>query len=251
MRNVNDATEPPNNAPADEKSSGTFGQKLSDKLSNAAGRWTGLKDRVFSGAVLAVAALAVIWMGGWLFTAIIIAAGLQMLREWDGLTAQEEGKRWKLMGIAYVAIPCACMIWLRHMGAFPVLFVVLIVSATDIGAYFSGREIGGPKLAPAISPGKTWAGLCGGIIAAAIIATLCSGLASFPTSAPGAFLLGGLLAIVAQGGDLFESWLKRRAGVKDSSDLIPGHGGLLDRVDGLVAALPAYSLLFWVSGFMA
>jgi phosphatidate cytidylyltransferase len=211
-------------------------------------RWSGLKDRVVSGSIMAVVALALILLGGWVFTAAIIIAGLQMMREWDGLTTRETNIRWRLSGIAYATIPCACMIWLRESGSAPVLFVILVVAATDIGAYFTGREIGGPKLAPTISPGKTWSGLGGGMIAAALVATICSSFSPYPSSAPVAFILGGTLAAIAQGGDLFESWLKRRVGVKDSSNLIPGHGGLLDRVDGLVAALPVYTLLFWIAG---
>lgn len=254
---MNDATEQPNN-PQSEKLTdklasitGTLGETISDKLGTTlGGRWAGLKDRTLYGTGLAVVALIVIWAGGWVFSALVIAAGLQMLREWDALT-EEEDKRWKLYGLAYVAVPCACMVWLRHIGASPVLFVLLVVAATDIGAYFTGREIGGPKLAPSISPGKTWAGLGGGALAAAIVATICSGIAPFPESAPSAFALGILLALVSQGGDLFESWLKRRADVKDSGDLIPGHGGLLDRVDGLTTALPVYTLLFWGAGFFS
>jgi phosphatidate cytidylyltransferase len=210
-------------------------------------RWAGLKDRVVSGAILAIVAICVVSVGGLLFNIIAIAAALQMLREWDSLTLNEN-RRWKLSGVLYCAIPCACLIWLRDNGATPVLFVILVVCATDIGAYFTGREIGGPKLAPALSPSKTWAGLGGGMVAAALVATICSSFAPYPASAPVAFVLGGILAALSQGGDLFESWLKRRAGVKDSGNLIPGHGGLLDRVDGLVAAIPVYALLFWIAG---
>lgn len=257
MPNVSAATEPPNNEPEDkpetqESSAKKLARNLTDKLSGTlGGRWSGLKDRAMSGGAMAMAAFVLIGIGGWLFTVAVLVAALQMLREWETLVEKEEDRRWKLAGFAYAAIPCACIIWLRHVGASPVLFVVLVVVATDIGAYFSGREIGGPKLAPGISPGKTWAGLGGGVIAAAIVATICSGIASFPASAPTAFMLGALLAVVSQGGDLFESWLKRRAGVKDSGNLIPGHGGLLDRVDGLTTALPVYTLLFWIAGLLA
>jgi phosphatidate cytidylyltransferase len=226
-QNVSVAMEQPNNAPSS--------------------RWTGLKERVVSAVALGAIAIFVIGIGGWLFMAFVIAAAMQMMREWEGLTANENS-RWKLAGFAYAAIPCASLIWLREYGAAPVFFIILVVCATDIGAYFTGREIGGPKLAPSISPGKTWAGLGGGILAAALTSTICTGFAPYPSSAPVAFVLGGILAVVAQGGDLLESWLKRRVNVKDSSNLIPGHGGLLDRVDGLVAAIPVYMLLFWVTG---
>ncbi len=129
-----------------------------------------------------------------------------------------------------------------------VLFALLVVWATDIGAYFAGRRIGGAKLAPAISPNKTWAGLGGGIVAAAIAGGACSTFTPYPPSLIAGMDVGIALAIIAQGGDLFESWLKRRVGAKDSGALIPGHGGLLDRIDGLTFTLPVFALLVYLSG---
>ena len=131
--------------------------------------------------------------------------------------------------------------------------LLLMVAAVDVGAYFAGRTIGGPKIAPKISPSKTWAGLAGGIVAAsaAHAAVMPWTDPDFPTLSPGAIagfsLLGGaLVAVIAQFGDFFESRMKRKAGVKDSGSLIPGHGGLFDRVDGLVAVLFVVGLLTWV-----
>lgn len=243
---MTDAMEPQNNKPDPviPESMIVGEQSLSQ-------RWACLKDRAISGAIMSIVAIAVILIGGWLFTAVILLAAIQMIREWDGLTTRDNSLIWRVAGIAYAAIPCTCMIWLRDFGAAPVLFVILVVAATDIGAYFTGREIGGPKLAPSISPGKTWAGLGGGMVAAALVATICSSFTPYPASFPVAFILGGTLAAISQGGDLFESWLKRRVGVKDSSNLIPGHGGLLDRVDGLVSATPVYALLFWIAGTLS
>jgi phosphatidate cytidylyltransferase len=126
------------------------------------------------------------------------------------------------------------------------VWLLLVVWTTDIGAYFAGRSIGGPKLAPRISPGKTWAGLVGGMAAAGLVGGLLTALAG-----AGFWLaagLGALLAAVAQAGDLFESRLKRHAGVKDSGHLIPGHGGLLDRIDGLVFAAPTFALVVALMG---
>jgi phosphatidate cytidylyltransferase len=122
------------------------------------------------------------------------------------------------------------------------LFVIGLVIAVDIGAYFAGRSIGGPKIAPRISPNKTWAGLFGGIVAATIVIALV--MSQLVAKGP-AFLqallyaapIGAGIAVVAQAGDFLESWMKRRAGVKDSGKLIPGHGGLLDRLDGHLAVL--------------
>ena len=152
-----------------------------------------------------------------------------------------------LAGAAYIFGAAAAL------AAFPSDLLVLAVGAvicTDTGAYFTGRAIGGPKIAPSISPSKTWAGLAGGMaasalwvaLAAALIITAMSGLEGRGSVALGpagdnivlAALGGALLALIAQCGDFFESWLKRKAGVKDSSSLIPGHGGVFDRTDGLV-----------------
>jgi phosphatidate cytidylyltransferase len=117
-----------------------------------------------------------------------------------------------------------------------VIWLLLVIWATDIGAYFAGRSIGGPKLAPRISPKKTWAGLFGGMVAAAAVAGLAGiWLDDFKPSLWN-LLLAMVLAVVSQIGDLLESHLKRRYDAKDSSNLIPGHGGVLDRTDGLMAA---------------
>ena len=131
--------------------------------------------------------------------------------------------------------------------AIAAIWILLVVWASDIGAYAAGRLIGGPKLAPRISPNKTWAGLIGGVLAAAV--TSASFVATLDGADPGpASLLGGALAIVAQAGDLVESWVKRRFGVKDTGTLIPGHGGLLDRVDALLAVILVGACIAAVDG---
>lgn len=150
-------------------------------------------------------------------------------------------------GVLYVALPVLAMVWLRNGpagGLFHMLWLLFVVWATDICAYFAGRSIGGPKLAPRISPGKTWAGLGGGMLGAALVGGAGTALtgAGFWRGA----VLAMCLAVVAQLGDLFESRLKRLAEVKDSGHLIPGHGGLLDRVDGLAFAAPVYVALVWL-----
>ncbi len=146
-------------------------------------------------------------------------------------------------GPIYIGIPCFALLHLRQVYGFDVtLWCFAMVWATDIGGYAFGRSIGGPKLAPYISPNKTWAGLLGGMICAAMIGA--TGLMTdyfanvMPLPAFALVLLGAGLAVIAQAGDLFESAIKRRAGVKDSSNLIPGHGGVLDRVDGVLTAAP-------------
>lgn len=129
-----------------------------------------------------------------------------------------------------------------------VVYPVLIVVATDVGAYFSGRGIGGPKIAPAISPSKTWAGLGGGMLAAGLFLAGTfiwnTGDWSLRPMLVIAFAIGAALAVLAQMGDFFESWLKRKADMKDSSNLIPGHGGVFDRVDGLLPVAIASGLLW-------
>jgi len=135
-------------------------------------------------------------------------------------------------GLLYVALPTIALVYVRDQhGVMLTLWVLAVVWATDIGAYFAGRAIGGAKLAPRLSPNKTWAGLIGGMLAAAIVGAAIMFAAHLSMRL---LPLGGVMAIVAQMGDLFESWLKRRAGVKDSGHILPGHGGALDRLDGLV-----------------
>lgn len=210
--------------------------------------FAGLKTRAFSALVLAVMVLSALALGGVFFIALVMLVALQMIREWDRLTINENIV-WRLAGLVYVAVPCACLVWLRSEpeGGVLVLTILFIVWATDIGAYFAGRMIGGPKLAPAISPNKTWAGLGGGVVAAAIITAIATSFAPFPTRVSDGLLIGGALAVLGQAGDLFESWLKRRAGVKDSGNLIPGHGGLLDRVDGLILTVPVFTWMLWLA----
>jgi len=155
------------------------------------------------------------------------------------------GRRWLGAGVPYIGIGCIALIGLRgdgEAGLGNVLFLVAIVWASDIGAYIAGRLLGGPKLAPRVSPSKTWAGAAGGLGAAALAGALVAE-AFAPAPLAGVVLVACALGVASQAGDLLESWIKRRCQVKDSSHLIPGHGGLLDRVDGLLAAAPVAALL--------
>lgn len=150
-------------------------------------------------------------------------------------------------GLLYVGLPVLALIWLRtspHGGLGHVLWLLFVVWATDICAYFAGRSIGGPKLAPRISPGKTWSGLGGGMLGAGVVGGVGTLAADVGFWLGAAFAM--VLAVVAQIGDLFESRLKRLAEVKDSGHLIPGHGGLLDRIDGLVFAAPVFVAVVWL-----
>jgi phosphatidate cytidylyltransferase len=206
--------------------------------------------------MVAIAGLA-LWLGGvvWLVFAGLIACGV--LWEWNrlaqALTPSVLGRTaWMMGGMIYVGFATAVLLALRHQGIAPVLLPVLAVIATDIFAYFTGRSIGGPKIAPRISPSKTWSGLVGGMLGAGLICFALArfGIVTLQPGLPAAIGLGAMIAVVAQAGDFFESWMKRRAGVKDSSALIPGHGGLFDRVDGLLAVLfvggVVQFIAFWI-----
>ena len=151
-------------------------------------------------------------------------------------------------GVAWFGLPVIALVWLRATqgGLGGVLLVLLVVWGSDIGAYLAGRWIGGPRLAPAISPAKSWAGAAGGLLLAIAVAVAL--VASLGGAAGAAAVVAGVLSVLAQGGDLLESWVKRRAGVKDSGRLIPGHGGLLDRLDGVLTAAPAAAALAWIFG---
>src|SRR5262245_26046579 len=157
---------------------------------------------------------------------------------------------WLAAGPLYIGLPAVALIWLRGhevAGERMILWLMLTVWATDIGAFFAGRLIGGPKLAPRISPNKTWAGLAGGVGAAALVGAAFAALDGLAPVGATLALAGASLALVAQAGDFAESAVKRRFGAKDASALIPGHGGLFDRVDGLIAAAGALALFEWAS----
>jgi phosphatidate cytidylyltransferase len=152
---------------------------------------------------------------------------------------------WKAAGVFYAGLPCLALLLLRNdpaHGLVAVIWCFAIVWAADILAYFAGRLIGGPKLAPSISPKKTWAGLGGAVAGAALASWAVAHLAGLSGVLPLAALAAGL-AVVEQAGDLFESSLKRAHGVKDSGRLIPGHGGMLDRIDGLIAVVIVAALI--------
>jgi phosphatidate cytidylyltransferase len=205
-----------------------------------------------SGLVLVVVVLAAV------IAAAVVATGIGIGLSVAGAAAvfiiagreRHALPTWLASGALWIALPCVLLLWLAHRdgsGPATLLWLLAIVWATDIGAYGFGSQLGGPRLAPRWSPRKTWAGLLGGIFCAALVgwatARLLGGSAVLPL-----VMLSAGLAIVGQFGDLAESAAKRRFGVKDSSDLIPGHGGLLDRLDGLLAVIPAVALVTAVRG---
>ncbi len=203
--------------------------------------WTDLPARALSAAVLVPVALACLWAGGWAWMLLTALAAFGMAAEWLLLCRRRPSAPLLWVGIAYILVAAAALAWLRAGGWGSVLFVLLVVWATDIGAYLVGRFVGGPRLAPRISPGKTWSGAAGGLASALAVGL---GVALLASGALGqALAVAAGLSIAAQVGDLLESGMKRHFGVKDSGRLIPGHGGLLDRLDGLLAAAPVAALL--------
>jgi phosphatidate cytidylyltransferase len=203
-----------------------------------------LAKRSMVGAVLVGVALGAAALGGYVFAGLVALAACVMFYEWRRIVAGW-GFGWQVAGFVYALLPALALLWIRErspVGLELLLWVFITTWAVDIGAYFAGRGIGGPKLAPAISPNKTWSGLIGGMLTASVFGGLWAALLELPTVL---LFLAAPFALAAQGGDLFESWLKRRAGVKDSGKWLPGHGGALDRLDGLVvvATLTAAAMM--------
>ena len=212
-----------------------------------------LAKRTVVGIILILGALAMAFQGGMLFAVAVALVATVMYVEWTRLV-KGWGFAWKLFGFFYCLLPALALLWIRdHAGAqgigsgFDLLvWVFVVVWSTDIGAFFAGRAIGGPRLAPAISPNKTISGLIGGAISATLLGSAWVTFTHLPAIL---FWLAPPFAVMAQVGDLFESGLKRRAGVKDSGTWLPGHGGLLDWLDGMipVAVLTAaLMLLGWL-----
>ncbi len=193
-------------------------------------------DTVTIVQVLAVLAAAL--LTGWGMAAMGVAAVAVGAIAVAALLFGTGQSRLAALGVAYCGLPLVALGWLREdqpLGLLAVTFILAAVVMTDTAAYFSGRLIGGPKLWPAVSPKKTWAGLIGGISAAAVAGLVFPAVTGSGSALWLAFL-GLVLGLVAQAGDLAESALKRHFGLKDASDLIPGHGGFMDRMDGIVTA---------------
>lgn len=259
-------------------------------------RWSDLRLRVLSAAILAPLALGCIWLGGVAFAGLVGLITVGLAHEWLAMcrwprsavslltfaslpaavafvatneawaaplvlavataaaVAQAKGFSFDkplAFGIPYLGLGAIALVWLRQApdtGRTNVGVLLFVVWASDIGAYVVGRAIGGRRLAPSISPGKTVSGAFGGLAAAVAVGFAAAFLNGVPGIPWRGMAVAGVLGCVCQAGDLFESLLKRHFGVKDSGRLIPGHGGLLDRVDALIAAAPVAGLLALLLG---
>ncbi len=225
-----------------------------------------LRVRLLSAIVMVAVAGTALALERWPLRIFVLLVAAGLVYEIYGLVRRFDlptGGRtlWMAGGIIYVGTACASLIAMPGTLRW---LIILMVIATDTGAYFAGRRFGGRKIAPRISPSKTWAGLYGGMAGAALVMIgalfiIASALSAWNGSGPsaigliagrplallGAIAIGCAVAVLAQAGDFLESWMKRRAGVKDSGALIPGHGGLFDRVDGLLPVAIAAGLMLW------
>ena len=209
--------------------------------------------RILSALVMAPVAIAAIWLGSGYFLALVIIVGIAAAFEWYRLISDEgiEGVNtlWLLLGFVYIGVACLVLVWLRNIepqGFQIILWFFVVIWTTDIRAYFSGKAIGGPKLAPGISPNKTWAGFFGGLVLAIVSSVILMNLADSSMFTFGLSMVIAaciVLSIVGQFGDLLESSVKRKLGVKDSGSLIPGHGGVLDRIDAILLAAPVAGII--------
>ncbi len=216
-----------------------------------------LKARIRGGAIFGSVVLGALYLGGIFFCFLMGVATAKGVSEWTNMVKNDEdyGTELMFLGACYIVISCGAMIWLRLAtphGLYNMLTLLLIVWASDISAYFSGRAIGGPKLAPKVSPKKTWAGFIGSSVGAGLVAgglALPATLATFHVETVGHLspymyaLLGGALGMCGQAGDLLISFFKRRYGIKDTGTLIPGHGGLLDRIDALLLVALIFAVI--------
>lgn len=254
-------------------------------IAAATGPWRDLRLRLGTALVAGPLVLGCIWLGGVWFDALIALAVVGLSWEWvrmcgadwrapalavlaatalaafgfpglglalllpaGALAWTSPHRRFVASGILYLGLAGVALVALRQdpAGRANLIFLIFIVWASDSAAYVVGRAVGGAKLWPAVSPGKTWSGAVGGLAGAMVVGAMASAFA--PGSWAHGALLGGVLGVLAQAGDLLESGIKRRFDVKDSSQLLPGHGGLLDRLDGLLAAAPAAAGWGWFLG---
>lgn len=207
-----------------------------------------LRKRIASSLILIPLAIYAIFFSTNLFIVLAIAITILMTMEWQEIIRPaEDYKKWQIIGVFYILIPVYSVIKIRLLdgeqnGEQILLWMFAIIWSTDIMAFFIGKSFGGPKIAPHISPNKTWSGAVGGLITSAIIGVI-SASVLFKGSIVFFIAISVILSIIEQISDLIESKIKRTFGVKDSGSIIPGHGGVLDRLDGMILVAPAVLLL--------
>jgi phosphatidate cytidylyltransferase len=216
-------------------------------------RWSELKLRTASALLVGSAVLFITWYDPISFCTMLLVAFYLLIKEWRALTAHRN-KGFLYFGVAYLGAGVFSLAFMHIYFGWAWMYVFFaVVWSADIGAYLVGKKWGARKIAPHISPGKSWEGLAGGVIAS-ILTIYAAHLLMYPTT-PGGLeivaytLIGATLTVIGLLGDLFESSLKRHAGVKDSGTLLPGHGGLFDRVDALIPC--AIATAFVLLGFRA
>ncbi len=199
-----------------------------------AGRWA-------AAAAVIGAWLAIAWQGSLFTAAYVVLVGAVGTAAFASLGRGGGRAPWAAAGALYAAIPLVALLWMRSAPAseWALLWLFFVVWATDSGAYVAGRLLGGARLAPSISPAKTWSGGAGGLAAGIGVGVSCAGL--IPAEALSALAVAAVVSVAAQLGDLLQSSIKRRFGVKESGALIPGHGGAMDRLDSLIAAAPVFA----------
>jgi phosphatidate cytidylyltransferase len=208
--------------------------------------FSSLRTRLISSAVMAVGALIIIGIGGLIFNFAVLALAILMFAEASHVLEKTNNhkKKWLIFTGLYIIVPLACLLSIRHSGSVDlIIYVIAIVVATDSFAYFGGQILQGPKLAVKISPNKTISGSLCGVVVTGLIAAVAY-LFVVNVNFLVFLLISILISVVSQLGDLFESYIKRKLEIKDSGNIIPGHGGVFDRIDGLLFAFPFAYLVF-------
>lgn len=204
--------------------------------------------RLMSASVLLPTVLAFIVVGGYLYSWFLAVVAIILAAEWERMIRNLSHDhsvlmKWRGIGFLYITLPIASLLFIRFAddGLLLTLWMLAIVVASDVGAYFTGLIVGGPKLAPKISPKKSWSGMIGGLALASLVGVAFSVISNNQVIEFWKF--SPVLSLISQGGDLLESYFKRQFGVKDSGNLIPGHGGLFDRMDSVITSSIFVALL--------
>jgi len=204
--------------------------------------------RIATSLILAPLVLVIVYKGEVLFNIMIVMSAALMAFEWNNLTSKPSINKnpalWKLIGLFYITSPCVALMYIENkdQGYLIIFWLLITVWASDVSAFFVGKLVGGPKLASKISPKKTWSGFLATIGVSYLIGV--QSVTFFESQSPKSLIILTMtIAIYAQIGDLVESWIKRKFEVKDSGSILPGHGGILDRVDGIIITAPKVAIL--------